>query len=245
MALLILSAVVRSKKDHVLALTVLASLEQAGSNIATPSTQVTDFGDLAAVLHSVVASNGSANSVALANAALLDALTAVVRPADSVQWLENGRHAAPYARFASKVYAIANSTFVHPSLATKLLRSLLTQLGSDALLFFASTWSAPNDLTTPFLRIAALKHAAAFLRAHNSTKDKLDFQLLLPALLLAVQDTGKQVRAAALEVLSIIGQVKEVDDVYALDTIYGERSGTLHGVSGLQRLYTDQQAKYS
>lgn len=224
-AILILAEVLRHKKDHALGLKVLSSLEQAGATLKVPGTQITDFADLAVVLQPIVAGADSGNAAAVANAALLDAMTAVVRPTQAVQWLGDERNAPPYARFANKVYAIANSTFVHPSLATKLLRSLLTQLGSDALLFFASLWSAPADATTPYLKVAALKHAAAFLRAHNSTEDKLDFQLLLPALLLAVQDDSKQVRAAALDVLTIIGQVKETNDVYALETVYGDRSG--------------------
>ena len=221
---LVLAEILRGKKDHTLALKVLSVIEATLAALPRPSTQQDDPSSLLETLRAVIVRPDSADALAHATANLCDAMTKVTRPAHAVQWLADDRQSSTYARFASKIYAIANSTFLRASLATDLLRSLLTQLGSDALLFFASVWSAPASSTTPYLRVAALKHAAAFLRAHASIKDKADFQLILPALLLALRNEDKEVRTAAVSVLQVVATVKESEDVYALDGIYGDRS---------------------
>lgn len=131
-------------------------------------------------------------------------------------------HTASYESFARLLYSWANSHILPSSLAITLLRSLLTQIGEDALIFFASIWT--SDVTTA-LRLAALRHAAAFIQAHAG-ESATDFQLVLPGVLIALQDETKLVREAGILVMrNILALLKNgAPAIYGLDTFYGSRS---------------------
>ena len=103
-----------------------------------------------------------------------------------------------------------------------LLQSLLTQLGDDALTFFVSIWTGDEPLA---LRIAALRHASAFIRAHAGQSGS-DFQLVLPAILFAFVDETRSVREAAVQVLRSIVTLAKIggSKIYGLETLYGSRS---------------------
>lgn len=55
----------------------------------------------------------------------------------------------------------------------------------------------------------------------------MDFQVVLPQILIALQDSDKGVRRVAVDVLRSVEGGEGMGDVYALDTIYGDRSGKL------------------
>ncbi|ORX37624.1 hypothetical protein BD324DRAFT_650190 [Kockovaella imperatae] len=125
--------------------------------------------------------------------------------------------------FATSLYALSNSDILPVQLSQAILRSVLTQLRDDALIFLASVWTAgPRHA-----RVAALRHALSYLNAQSSSgREKLDFQLIIPALLVAMQDKSKDVRTAAVGLLEKVSGVVEDggSETYALNSIYGARS---------------------
>ncbi|BEI90452.1 uncharacterized protein CcaverHIS019_0305220 [Cutaneotrichosporon cavernicola] len=125
---------------------------------------------------------------------------------------------------AEALYRWANSSNLSTAVAKHLLHSVFTQLGEDALVFLASVWTNPEIISA--LRIAALRHAEAFVKAYTSAKST-DFQLVIPATLIALQDEAKPVRQAAAALVRAISATPQSSnaDIYALESIYGSRSG--------------------
>lgn len=131
-----------------------------------------------------------------------------------------------YRQIALSLYTLSNSGLLNSAVAATILRSLLTQLAEDALVFFASIWTSHTIDITPALRITALKHALAFINAYKAQGHGIDFQMMVPALVIALQDENKEVRSAAVVLLKAVqGSIGKVEDVYALDTFYGSQSG--------------------
>jgi U3 small nucleolar RNA-associated protein 10 len=124
---------------------------------------------------------------------------------------------------AQALYRWANSSNLSTAVAKHLLHSVFTQLGEDVLVFLASVWTNPAAIST--LRVAALRHAEAFVKAYTGAK-ATDFQLMIPATLIALQDEAKPVRQAAATLLRAISATPQSSsaDLYALDSIYGSRS---------------------
>jgi U3 small nucleolar RNA-associated protein 10 len=120
---------------------------------------------------------------------------------------------------------MSNSGRLHPALASSLLRSLLTQLSEEALTFLASVWTIKEVSATPALRVAALRHGLAFVNAYKVQTAGIDFQLVVPALVIALQDDSKAVRTAGVALLKAIsGSGAKEGAVYAVDTFYGSQS---------------------
>ena len=164
-----------------------------------------------------------------ASTALIAALSAVKRGNDERVCLrQQGESTADHGvfqKFATSCYEWCNSGTLPGPLSQILLRTILAQLREDALVFFASIWTTT---TGSRLQLAALRHAQAFVTAYaNSPNAVMDFQLVLPALLMAVQLTDRHVRAAAVQVLKVISDLAScsTEETYAVDTIYGSRSG--------------------
>ncbi|WVQ74325.1 U3 small nucleolar RNA-associated protein 10 [Cryptococcus sp. DSM 104548] len=164
---------------------------------------------------------------------LIASVAKVVKPEEQIVWLasESTDKEAVYKSLAYQVYLWANTAILPAPIAQALLRSLLTQLGEDALLFFASVWTSPSALFPAALRTSALRHALAFIRAYASIpatpqNPPVDFQVILPQVLIALQDSERQVRQAAVDVLKSVSGGETMGDVYALDVVYGERSET-------------------
>lgn len=162
------------------------------------------------------------------------AIAKVVKPAGTaVPWLLDvdssevaDSAARQYASVARSTYALCHSNVLPSELASAMLRSLFIQLGDQSLLFLASTWASTRLFTG--LKLAALRHALAFIRAHaedGEVKD-VDFQVMVPALLVALQDAERSVREAGVSVLKAIAAGRPGGgEIYALDTVYGARSG--------------------
>lgn len=78
----------------------------------------------------------------------------------------------------------------------------------------------------------ALNHAKAFLVAHAASltqpeQPATDFQVIVPALLVALSSSDKSVRVAAvgcIEVLHHMHRERRVT-IYAVETIYGSHTG--------------------
>ena len=105
----------------------------------------------------------------------------------------------------------------------------LCALVLDALLFLAGIWTSPTTnakYNTSVIKYVALRHALAFLRAQSA--GSVDFQTIIPALLVALQSVDRQVRSAAVECLDVLANVVEGTkpaSIYALDRVYGAASG--------------------
>ncbi|KAH8084910.1 armadillo-type protein [Cristinia sonorae] len=136
-----------------------------------------------------------------------------------------------YVRLMRTIYRIANSAANVPALTSHLIRSLFITLAQDTLSFLAGVWL--HSSTEPegvVLTYVALYHAAAFLEAHHTSQHAIDFQTIVPAVLVALQHTDSRVREAALQcatALSRLAAAKKPTAVYAYDAIYGASSGAL------------------
>lgn len=142
-----------------------------------------------------------------------------------------------------KLYQLAN-LYIPVVFAVHVLSLLFTNLGEDSLAFLASVWTADEPVLRAScpsadaggahdaemadqLRIASLRHAAAFLEAHSqpqSPSQSVDFQTILPALLLAIQRPNIHIRQAAVDCIFALraSAQRTFSTVYALDWIYGK-----------------------
>lgn len=125
---------------------------------------------------------------------------------------------------AHALYRWANSASLAANVARHLLQAVFGQLGEAALIFLASVWTSDADSA---LRVAALRHATAFVSAYTSGGKDTDFQLAIPATLVALQDSDKTVRTAASALLRAVASAPQSAsaDIYGLETVYGTRSG--------------------
>lgn len=149
-----------------------------------------------------------------------------------------------YVTLMAAMYTLANTASTLPLLSAYLLRALFVSLKDDALVFLAGVWSsASEDLSTEMrtqIQLAALSHASAFLIAYEDAQGSIDFQTILPSILVMLESTSQPVRAAAVQCLSVLGRLSQAGKpqaVYAFDTVYGVHSGKLNqleGASGLQ-----------
>jgi len=186
---------------------------------------IPDFDDadiaISARLFSMISSKPKASRTSQrATLALFYAMTKINRSAQSPTWLDDEE--TSFKRYAKTTYLWANSDILPLQLARSLLQSLFLQLGSEALLFLASVWTDHDNSSG--LRLAALKHASSFVMAHKG-QNGIDFQLLLPSILIALGDNQQKVRVGGVALLkSIVLLAGNGDEVYALDTIYGAKS---------------------
>ncbi|KAJ7735453.1 hypothetical protein B0H14DRAFT_3898709 [Mycena olivaceomarginata] len=101
-----------------------------------------------------------------------------------------------------------NSTSTNLLLTVKLLAEIFSYLKDDALAFLAGVWTTSWDSTTD-LCVLALRHAVAFLEAHNKEADGT--------------------RTAALDCIAVQRSLAEqrFSAGYAFDAIYGESEAKL------------------
>jgi U3 small nucleolar RNA-associated protein 10 len=136
-----------------------------------------------------------------------------------------------FVDLAKSIYSLANTSSAVPSFSTNLTKALFITIREQALLFLAGVWtdSLIADIGALVLPQAALFHATAFLKAQIAdTAQPHDFQIILPALLLALRAQQPAVRATAFECVSIIAESTRAavpTSVYALDSVYGKSNG--------------------
>jgi U3 small nucleolar RNA-associated protein 10 len=108
--------------------------------------------------------------------------------------------------------------------STTLLEIIVTNLKDDSLAFLSGIWTNSTEREVCAI---ALRHATACLEAHRSTEQSIDFQTILPSLLVSLQSSGTPVKTAALECLSQLVSLtgQRFSSVYGFDTIYGDGSG--------------------
>jgi U3 small nucleolar RNA-associated protein 10 len=127
-----------------------------------------------------------------------------------------------YMELMRTVYKLVTSTT--SPLSTNLFETLFVNLQDDSLAFLAGIWTNTTDNE---IRRIALSHAVAFLEAHKSKKTSIDFQTVLPSLLVALRSIdaeGKEIVLACISQLALLTE-KRFSAVYGIDTIYGSGSG--------------------
>lgn len=126
-------------------------------------------------------------------------------------------------RLIRSIYQLANASTSIPVLSSSLLQILFVNLKGDALAFLAGIWSSGNADEYKDSKAISLLHAAAFLEAHLLEDDGLDFQTILPALLVALQTSDAHICQGALECISRVRILAErkLSSVYRFDAIYG------------------------
>jgi U3 small nucleolar RNA-associated protein 10 len=130
------------------------------------------------------------------------------------------------------IYKFANSFASLPILTTNIIRALFLNLQEDSLVFLASIVARSYEVKEDkAMCIAALRHAASFLAAQPS----VDFQTILPSLIVAISATDVGIRAAAVDCVTTVARDdKDFNGVYGFDTVYGEHSSTFtHFISSL------------
>ena len=205
-------------------------IAQAGSGA---SDDASDFDEpfAATYLKAIVSKPHEPRTARRSRASVLACMVGISMPTNGVNnWLNSSmddKQGAWFKLFSDALYVAANGTIVPTTFAGVLLRSLLASLREDALLFLARTWLFSE---TTAIKVSALRHAQAFMQAYVSGQTKkttADFQVVLPAILLAIQDAAKPVRQAAVEIIKVLLNVtgEKAVDIYALDSVYAARSG--------------------
>ncbi|KAJ4466217.1 armadillo-type protein [Lentinula lateritia] len=177
-----------------------------------------------------------------------------------VNWVHPESKPDPYASLLQQLYLFANTTmgFGSPRARIHVIRTLFANLGGEVGVFLSSIWlrfcckSDTEDEDTSTLGTFALYHLAAFLQAHAITppagKAVVDFQILVPMVVIALSSSVQEVRKAAVECLSTLtvlsvdenNKRKKFDVVYAFDRVYGNERAEAE----LQYLSPDDLAAY-
>lgn len=177
------------------------------------------------LIKSVVSKPSNSKTLQRAYLALLTSAASVQpSPNTSITWLSDVSATERQVRDVTHaLYAWANSINLSGVVAKHLLHAVFGQLGEEVLLFLAAVWTGAADSA---LRVAALRHATAFVKAYTGGAKPTDFQLAIPAALIALQDSAKPVRQAGADLLSAIAAapLSASADIYALENIYGSRS---------------------
>lgn len=130
------------------------------------------------------------------------------------------------------VYYIASTSSLSPVIATGLLQVLFMNLKDDTLAFLAGIWSgARRAEDNEQLQALALLHASVFLQAHIDDNDGVDYQTIVPLLLIGLSNPSGLVRQAAIKCvvqLQVLAE-RQLLTVYKFDGIYGVTESKLIG----------------
>ncbi|KAF9078300.1 armadillo-type protein [Rhodocollybia butyracea] len=177
---------------------------------------------------------------------------------DTVNWVYPASKPDVYAFLMQRLYLCTNTMMLSsaPQARMHVISALFTSLGAEAGVFLVGVWlnsglKSNKDEDTP-LSSAVLSHLSAFLQAHlklvSGEGRAVDFQTLLPTIIIALSNPSQDVRKAAVECLSILkelsvsddGKGRKFEEVYAFDRVYGDNQNG----SELQYLFPDDLAVY-
>ncbi|KAG9044794.1 snoRNA-binding rRNA-processing protein utp10 [Tulasnella sp. UAMH 9824] len=213
------------------------------SSVLKDARSLGEFIQYESIAGSIVSKASSSSTLRRLQASVIALLPGISRPNGvQLEWLKHNSEGKPevhlYVKLTRAIYSLANSCSSLHSLPTNLLRALFLGLKDEALLFLAGVWTEDLSKTSSsqeHLRRVALSHAAAFLRAQASAggSDFVDFQVVVPALLVALGLPDKQSRQSAIECLKrlVDMQREQRASLYASESIYGERSGDVQILS--------------
>ncbi|KAK1226193.1 snoRNA-binding rRNA-processing protein utp10 [Marasmius sp. AFHP31] len=222
----------------------IALIEERSENISE---------DLNNVGRNLVLKPNSKTTSSWIQASVLDAVTEISPPEGvSVDYISSSlernsdERGYRYAEFVRDVYEVSNS--LGSSFRRHLLCKLFTSLGSDSMLFLAGIFASDRYGTdnNAGLKESALHHAAAFAEAADDSEEAgIDFQTIIPCLLVALQNQHAEVRRAATVLLSKIKKSTErkFGSVYAFDVVYGNSEGR-RPFTDIQYLAQEDTKKY-
>ncbi|KAK0216141.1 armadillo-type protein [Armillaria fumosa] len=123
-----------------------------------------------------------------------------------------------YVTLMRSIYGLANS--LSSNIAMHMLRTLFMNIADEALAFLTGVWVNFDDGD---LAVVSFGHTIALLKAHMSGDESVDFQTIVPSLLVSLQSPNLEIRKAALQCVSLLAKAseKKYARVYAFDTIYG------------------------
>lgn len=128
---------------------------------------------------------------------------------------------------ARQLWSVSQDAGLDPKITSSILTSLFSALGSENVLSFLSgIWCSSSP---PRQRENALLYGRAYLQAHvsgDTDKVAVDFQTIVPSLLVALQDTEKGARQEAIGCVKVIREITETkfssgSPVYGFDVVYG------------------------
>lgn len=115
--------------------------------------------------------------------------------------------------------------------ALSLLQNLFSAVKEDALRLLMSIWAlSPAGEAETSICTAALHHSLALFKAFSSSSEGVDFQTVLPSLVVLLANSGLTlaIRAAAVDCVRLIASItssKAFDRIYGFDIIYGDETG--------------------
>ncbi|KAG7098539.1 hypothetical protein E1B28_000475 [Marasmius oreades] len=195
--------------------------------------------------HIIVLKPNSKNTACWVQVSTINTLSQILPPEGlSVDFISSSLQRNPddrgyhYAKVMRHIYKICNS--LSPALKKHLLCKVFLSLKDDALLFFAGIFSSKcydserDDLVKNQMKASALHYASAFVEAAEDSEEAgIDFQTIVPCLLVALQDKALEVRKGATELLARIKRStkKKFGSVYAFDIVYGDNKHDIQYLS--------------
>ncbi|EIN05935.1 hypothetical protein PUNSTDRAFT_137420 [Punctularia strigosozonata HHB-11173 SS5] len=219
----------------------LQSLDAFAESLARTQSSEDPLGD-DALNHAIVTKPTSPNTLRRLQASLFAFLPQIHKPeSNALPWLAQSGddHGLRYVQLMRRLYALANATGTVPLLSATINRNLFVALATDSLAFLAGIWIRRDG--TDSIRKIALAHAVAFLAAHTDMPKPVDFQTVLPCLLVGLQSGDRPMREGAMSCVVVLAQLataQQASAVYALDTIYGSHS------AGLQYVEWEDSRRY-
>ena len=133
-----------------------------------------------------------------------------------------------YVDLFKSLYIIAVSSSSLP-----ILEQLFSSVKEDSLSLLMGIWlgSLPPQSDKAAISTAALQHSTALLTAFAGQPDGIDFQTVLPSLVVALENglsslATRTAAADSIRLLNIITVSKTFDRIYAFDAIYGPSRGS-------------------
>ncbi|KAG8889028.1 snoRNA-binding rRNA-processing protein utp10 [Tulasnella sp. 332] len=190
---------------------------------------------------SLVTNPSSSKTLHRLQANILALLPYIPRPESiQIEWLE-GRSdlvsktdtASQFVKLTRSIYALVNSASSFCPLATTLLQGVFVNIKDEALVFLVGVCT--DEHSPPSLQRLALDHAKAFLLVQlaSQTISAMDFQVIVPALLVALSSSDRSVRTVATECIECLHKMHSDRraSVYAVDSIYGKHTSALQILS--------------
>ncbi len=134
------------------------------------------------------------------------------------------------AKTADECYRCIVGARLSDSSNDNLIVAWTMALGRSSLLRLASTLAGRESSTA--VRLTAAKHLASLIQSRSS-QGRVDYQTILPALIVATCDAEEHIRAAAVGCMQAIlqapvnGSANAAVEVYAVETVYGAASSQL------------------
>lgn len=173
---------------------------------------------------------------------LFTTLRHMAQPASPAVFLDVQQRATVASQLQCYAFQTLHAPGVSAGIRAKLLTALYQQWAHRLPATLAGLWAmewtpepsaATAALTRPFVpschvaeRLVAVRHALVFVAEAEATSTALDWQMLLPSILLLLQETAPVLRDAGAQLIRALAALHQAvplpaKTVYAQDTLYG------------------------